>query len=159
MNRFLIVFLLLVGVFTQQAQAAETAYISSKQAKIYQEANFKSEIVAELKQNDALEVIENKGLWIQVKKGFVTGWVSKYSITTSQPFTKKISIFDRIKSFFRNDSKRDRVSIVSTVGGVRGLSDDESEASGNKDYQSVEEMESLEVSDEEVDNFVKENVN
>ena len=159
MNKFLIVSLLLCTAFMQQALSAETAYVSSKEAKIYQEANFNSAMVAELKQNDALQVIDNKGLWIQVKSGVITGWISKYSVTTTEPIAQKISIFDRIKSFFRSDSRRDRVAIVSTVGGVRGLSEDESDASGKKDYKSVEKMESLEVSDEEVNKFVKENVN
>ena len=112
------------------------------------------------KLNDAVNVVQRKGVWLQVENSSLNGWVSKYSTTSNKPFKEKISIFTRIKNFFSYDKKRERVAVVSTAGGIRGLAEAEGGGStGKKDYAAVENMESLKVNPKEVDEFVKGNTN
>ena len=78
----------------------------------------------------------------------------KYSISDTRPRTEKVSFFTRLKRFLRSDnSHRARASTVSTAGGLRGLTDEETENSGVRDYESLRKMEQLTVTEKEVEQF------
>jgi hypothetical protein len=68
-------------------------------------------------------------------------------------------INQRLINFFSSENKRDRLTLVSTAGGVRGFSGDETDPSGKKDFESVTKMESVKISQVEVENFVSSNTN
>jgi hypothetical protein len=159
MKIYYLITLFMVAGFFHSVSNAETVYISSKQAKIYQEGNFSSQLVGKLKKSDSVEVVESKGIWIRVKNDNLSGWVTKYSVTSSPPIEIKVSIFARIKNFFRNENKRERIDLVSTAGGVRGLSEGEDGFDNSKNYEAVEQMESIVVSAEEVDQFISGSTN
>ncbi len=159
MNRYLVISLLILAGLTNPLNAAVTLYVSSKQANLYKEANFNSDLIASLRQNDAIELIENKGIWMQVNYSDIFGWTSRYSITSTKPSTQKASISSRLLNFFNNENKRDRLTLVSTAGGIRGFSSDESDASGRKDFESVGKMEAATVSEAEIEKFVSSNAN
>jgi len=159
MNRYLVISLLILAGLANPLNAAVTLYVSSKQANLYKEANFNSDLIASLRQNDALELIENKGIWMQVNYSDFSGWTSRYSVTSTKPSTQKASISSRLLNFFNNENKRDRLTLVSTAGGIRGFSSDESDASGRKDFESVGKMEAATVSEAEVEQFVSSNAN
>lgn len=159
MNRYLVISLLILAGLANPLNAAVTLYVSSKQANLYKEANFNSELIARLRQNDAIELIENKGIWMQVNYSDIFGWTSRYSVTSTKPSTEKASISSRLLNFFNNENKRDRLTLVSTAGGIRGFSSDESDASGRKDFESVGKMEAATVSEAEVEQFVASNAN
>ena len=93
---------------------------------------------------------------MQVERNGITGWISRYSLTSAIPFRQKISILDRLKNFFSGNNKRDRLTLVSTAGGIRGLSEEESDASGKTDFAAVRRMEQVIVSEMEVDQFLAE---
>jgi len=149
---FFISLLLVISV----AQAAEQVFVSSKKVKLYTGANYSSEAVTELKKGDELNVLSQKGNWMEVQHAAVKGWVPGYSVSKTKP-KEKVSFFNRLKSFFTSDSKRARTSTISTAGGVRGLAEDGEAASGKKDFEAVEKMEQLQVKDEEIEKFVEEN--
>ena len=159
MNRYLVISLLILAGLANPLNAAVTLYVSSKQANLYKEANFNSDLIASLRQNDALELIENKGIWMQVNYSDISGWTSRYSVTSTKPSTQKASISSRLLNFFNNENKRDRLTLVSTAGGIRGFSSDKSDASGRKDFESVGKMEAAMVSEAEVEQFVASNAN
>jgi len=159
MNRYLIVSLLILVGFSIPLNAAETVYVSSKQAKVYKEANFSSDLIASFKQNDAIQLIEHKGIWMQVNYSDIFGWTSQFSVTTIKPSKESISISQRLLNFFNSDNKRDRLTLVSSAGGIRGFSNDETDPSGKKDFESVATMESVKVNEVEVENFVSSNTN
>ena len=159
MIRYLIVSLLILVGFSIPLNAAEIVYVSSKQAKVYKEANFSSDLIASLKQNDVIQLIEHKGIWMQVNYFDIFGWTSQFSVTTIKPTKGDISISQRLINFFSSENKRDRLTLVSTAGGVRGFSDDETDPSGKKDFESVAKMESVKISEVEVENFVSSNSN
>jgi len=155
---FLFSLLFLVG-FSCSLNAEEIGYVSSKQAKVYKEANFSSDLVASLKQNDAIQLIEHKGIWMQINYSDIFGWTSQFSVTTTKPFKGDVSISERLINFFSSENKRDRLSLVSTAGGVRGFSNDETDPSEKKDFEAVAKMESEKISEVEVEKFVSGNSN
>ena len=104
-----------------------------------------------------LAVLQRNGHWVQVSLNKKNGWVSKYSVSKSPPIQNKISLFGRIKNFFKPKSNRNRVSVVSTAGGIRGLADGEVDSSGNHDQESLERLETLEISSEELRKFIESN--
>ncbi len=94
---------------------------------------------------------------MQIKFTELSGWLSRYSVSQAKPLKEKVSVFSRLKKFFNSDNKRARVTLVSTAGGVRGLTEDESDAAGKSDFKAVATMESITVSEEEIDAFVEGN--
>ena len=85
--------------------------------------------------------------------------MSRYSLTPDKPFEEKVSIFARLKSFFDNGNSRERLTLVSTAGGIRGLSDYDSESPTSKNFDAVSKMETLVISDKELDNFLSDSDN
>jgi len=151
--------LILVFVFFSSAQAAELAFVNSKKIKLYEQANYKSDFITQLKKGDELEIIKKKNKWVEVKHAALKGWVPAYSISKNKPKIEKLSFFNRLKSFFMGENKRARTSTISTAGGIRGLAEGEEDSSGKKDYESLKKMEKMTVTDEEVEQFVEENKN
>jgi uncharacterized protein YgiM (DUF1202 family) len=159
MKRYLIIKLLLLVGLSNSLNAEDTVYVSSKQAKVYKEATFNSDLVGSLKQNDTINLLERKGLWIQVSFSDLFGWTSQYSVTSTKPSKVKVSISERLLNFFNSENKRERLSLVSTAGGIRGFSADPTDPAGKKDFESVGKLESVKVSEAEVENFISSNSN
>jgi uncharacterized protein YgiM (DUF1202 family) len=137
--------------------AEDIAYVSSKKTNIYKEANLNSDLMIVLKQNDEVQVIEEQGVWMQIKFTELSGWLSRYSVSLAKPLKEKVSVFNRLKNFFSSDNKRARVTLISTAGGVRGLTEEESDAAGKTDFKAVAAMESIMVSEDEIEAFVEGN--
>ncbi len=136
------------------AQTADVVYISSQQAKVHKEANLKSKIVAVLSKSDQVEVVQQQKVWMQVKITEISGWISRYSVSRAKPFESKASIFSRLKNFFQNDNRRVRLAYVSTAGGVRDLTEEESDAAGKTDFKSLRVLEDIDLGDAEIDAFI-----
>jgi uncharacterized protein YgiM (DUF1202 family) len=149
-------FCLVVSIFgiSNGLHAEDIAYVSSKQTNIYKEASLNSDLMTVLKQNDRVLVLDQQGVWWQIKYTELSGWLSRYSVSTAKPPAQKISIFSRLKNFFSSDSKRARVTLVSTAGSIRGLTEEQSDATGKTDFKAVAKMENYRVSDADVDAFV-----
>ena len=134
--------------------AEDIAYVSSKQTKIYKEASLNSDLMTVVKQNEQVLVLDQKGVWWQIQYTDLSGWLSRYSVSSAKPPEEKNSVYGRLKNFFSSDSKRARVTLVSTAGSVRGLTEEQSDALGKTDYKAVSRMEGFLVSEAEVNDFV-----
>jgi uncharacterized protein YgiM (DUF1202 family) len=154
--KFLITVFVAFVVAFSTAQAADQVYVSSKKVKLYSEANYRSDTLTRLEKGTALDVLDQKGKWMEVRYNALKGWVPSYSVSETEP-QKKVSFFNRLKGFFSYDSKRSRTSNISTAGGIRGLAEDEEGASGKKDFAAVEKMEQMRVDDAEVEKFIEGN--
>ena len=148
----------LIGM-TGAVHAEDIAYVSSKQTKIYREASLNSDLMTVIKQNEQVLVVDQQGVWWQIKYTEMLGWLSRYSVSTAKPPEEKISVFSRLQKFFSNDSKRARVTLVSTAGSIRGLTEEESDAAGKTDFKAVAIMEDYRVSEQDVDNFIANGAN
>jgi len=134
--------------------AEDIAYVSSKRTNIYKEASLNSDLMTVLQQNEKVLVLDQQGVWWQIKYTELSGWLSRYSVSSAKPPEQKNSVFGRLKNFFSSDSKRARVTLVSTAGGIRGLTEEQSDALGKTDFKAVSRMEDFLVSEAEVDDFV-----
>ncbi len=144
-------------LFSSISYAKGSVYVSSLKAKVFQQPDFKSPVLMELSQSSKLKLLGTQDFWIHVEYENKTGWMSKYLVTEVEPITHKISIFNRIRNFFRSSTGRDRVSVVSTAGGIRGLSDGEIESSGAQDFESLHSLEKIEIPPQELDTFIQSN--
>ncbi|MFT7674314.1 MAG: hypothetical protein ACI845_002731 [Gammaproteobacteria bacterium] len=154
-----IMLLIVLMGFHGQLLALETMYVSSRTARVYQSDNFQSQLLTKFDRNESLNVLEQKGIWVRVRNSNVTGWISRYSLTPDKPFEEKVSIFARLKSFFNTGNSRERLTLVSTAGGIRGLSDDNSDSPTTKNFGSVATMEKLFITDTELEAFLAGNDN
>jgi len=154
-------FIILITLFGFHSQlfAIGNMYVSSRTARVYESANFQSKLLVTLKRNTVLDVLEQKGIWIRARNSDVTGWMSRYSLTPDKPIEEKVSIFARLKSFFDNGNSRERLTLVSTAGGIRGLSDYDSESQTSKNFNAVVKMEAVVISDLELEDFLSSNEN
>ncbi len=157
MTRICLIALILLTVSPAVLYAGNMVYVSSKQTYVYQHASLNSGLMTTLRKDDAVEVLERQGVWLKIRAITITGWVSRYAVSTTKPFSQKVSIFTLLKNFFSTDNKRTRMTLVSTAGGVRGLTDQESDATGKTDFAAVALMESLDISDTEIDEFIARN--
>lgn len=149
-HKVILLFLLLVsGIAT-----AETAFVSSREVKVYADADFNSDKIANFQTADEVEVLDRDGIWIEVEKNGLRGWISRYSISSVKPFRQKVSIFSRLKNFFSGENKRDRLALVSTAGGVRGLTEAESDETGETDFAAVKRMEAFVFTESDLDLFI-----
>lgn len=140
--------------FCTSGHAAQQTYVNSKKVNLYQQSNFQSTVITQLKKGDELEVIKHSDKWVRVKYMALQGWVPKYSLSDTKPRAEKVSFFTRLKRFLRSENNhRARVSTVSTAGGLRGLTEENTENSGNKDYEALRKMEQLSVTEQEVEQF------
>jgi hypothetical protein len=149
----IVLLIILIG-FHGQLMALDTMYVSSRTARVYQTPNFQSQQLTNLDRNDALDVLEQKGIWFRVRNSDVTGWISRYSLTPEKPFEEKVSIFARLKSFFNTGNSRERLTLVSTAGGIRGLSDYDSETPTTKNFNAVSELENQTITEAELEAFL-----
>jgi uncharacterized protein YgiM (DUF1202 family) len=147
---------IVLALITSPLLAADQVYVSSKKVALYQEPSYKAEQLTQMTQGDGMELIEQQGNWYNVQLGGMKGWVPRYSVSETPP-PEKLSFFGRIKRFFSSDSSRARVSSVSTAGGIRGLADGETENSGKRDYEALDEMEKITVNEKEVEEFIESN--
>ena len=154
MIRFYLLLAVSVAGLGNGLHAEDIAYVSSKQTKIYKEASLNSDLMTVLQQNEKVLVLDQQGVWWQIKYTELSGWLSRYSVSSAKPPKEKNSVFGRLKNFFSSDSKRARVTLVSTAGSVRGLTEEQSDALGKTDFKAVLRMESFLVSEAEVDDFV-----
>jgi len=154
MIRFYLLLAVSITSLGNGLHADEIAYVSSKQTKIYKEASLKSDLMTVLEQNEQVLVLDQQGVWWQIKYTELSGWLSRYSVSSARPAEEKNSVFGRLKNFFSSDSKRARVTLVSTAGSVRGLTEEQSDALGKTDFKAVATMEGFLVSEAEVDAFV-----
>lgn len=139
------------------AQASDILFVSSRLAPVYAQANLSSGILTRLTSNTEIEVVSRKGIWMQIIYAGKQGWISRFSVTANSPPEIKVSIFDRLKRFFGNGNSRERMTLISTAGGIRGLSDFDDEDAGKKDFAAVQFMESIQPDDDQVASFVSAN--
>lgn len=136
------------------ANAASPVFVSSEQATIYKNASFSSQAIVKLGKNDLVDVVSEKGVWLKVKYAQYSGWISRYTVSNSKPPDEKISILGRLKRLLGDNDKRDRLILISTAGGIRGLTEEESDAVGRTDFKALSAIESISVSRDEIQQFL-----
>lgn len=150
---------LLIGLsLSAGAALAETVYVQAKTVKLRTGKTSLDAVVADLKFGDALEVLRKDGAWLEVQTGGGTkGWIFAGKTTATKPAGSGDDDLARLGKSFRRTEAGD----VTATAGARGL-DKASEGYANRagitqrDRDAVDRMAAYRMSDQEVDDFLKE---
>ena len=151
---------LLVVLFPHMAISGETIFVSAAKAALKKEPKMDSVAVGELVRGDELQVEKKEGLWFFVKRNSIEGWVPKLFLSPSKPIGAA-SLASDVKSEFK--SSRERTTPRSVVASTRGLDSSKSMSRVRDggliyrvDYRSVTDLESIKITNGEVDAFQRE---
>ena len=139
-------------------------YVHSVKASLYQAPSIGSKKIIELKKGSKIVCIEEKTNWYKVRHKGKDGWVYKLMVRKSPPLETK-GLFTRLKSLFwrvrmlRERSRR-RPSSFTITAAARGLRDKRQRFADKYrlDYEAVEKMESIEISDNQALEFLMKGV-
>lgn len=115
-----------------------------------------------LSRGDAVTGVKKAGYWHAVSYKGRTGWVYKFQVRETPP-VKKQSVYSRFRSLFKKydifkSRSRRRASAYSSVAAARGLRAYRKRATGHYklDYDALEKIESVHVTDEQALAFLRE---
>lgn len=149
---FLIILSLLLAGF---AHAEEFVYIRSLKADLFAEPAFGAGNLASVPKGTRLVKLKEQGKWWLLQYRDVAGWVPGLLVSTSPPRDRPRAISDDPNA---GTNARRRASAVATAGAARGLAADDrrrQSQDNTTDYSSLVSMESIELADAEVIDFLK----
>lgn len=133
---------------------AAPQYISSNKAKVLASPSFQAELVVELVKGDMVEVVDQKGVWLNVSVANKTGWLSKFLVKETPP-NDRVTVLPGDNKTELKDVRR-RASAITTAAAARGLAATaraESESKVVANLEGVRYMESFSVSSQELQQF------
>lgn len=139
------------------AFAEEVFYVQSAKAKVFSEASFNSGVLVELSRGSKVAVIGKDSNWNKVIINGKTGYISAFLLGKNPPIEKVSPSKEKLTT--EGENPRSRVSHTTAVAGVRGLSQERRARLGKEEkvnYEALEKMESVKISDEELKVFIKE---
>ncbi len=153
--------LLTISFLIPATANAYTAYIHSIKATVYKSPSMRSAKLTTLSKGAKLDVKKNKGAWFKVKTGNNrTGWVYKFMVK-KKPVTDSGRLYSKLKSFFYkiesiSKKSRRRPSSYTSTAAARGLREKRRHFAEkyNSDYEALEFIESIFISDEEAMEFL-----
>jgi len=163
MIRKLILFAVLIILFPTFCYSFDL-YVHSAKAPLYQAPSIGSKKVTNLKKGTKVIGIEEKENWYKVEYEGKDGWVYKLMVKKAPPLETK-GLFARLKASFRKVAvlrakSRRRPSSYTTTAAARGLKDKRSRFAQKYelDYDALEKMESINISDAEALEFLAQGV-
>ena len=153
--------LLLLSILIPATANAYTAYVHSIKATVYKSPSMRSAKLTTLSKGAKLDVKKTKGAWFKVKtNNNRTGWVYKFMVKKN-PISDTGRLYSRLKSFFyKIDSitkkSRRRPSSYTSTAAARGLREKRRHFAEkyNSDYDALEFIEAIVISDEEAMEFL-----
>lgn len=149
--------ILLLLMLLPVAGAAETLYVQSSRAQLREKPGLDAAVAAELKRGASLEVLEARDRWYRVRLDGSEGWVFRYLVADHPPLKRETVLGGEGPSI--REKARRRASSATTAGAARGLGTDDrrrASARNQADYSGLERLESLEIPEEAVSDFVAE---
>jgi uncharacterized protein YgiM (DUF1202 family) len=156
-----IVGLVVLGAVVLSASLAAAQgeyYVQSVKAKIMSSPSFKSPAIGEVGKGFKFVSSGKEGMWVKVKYNNKEGYVSSLLLSTHPPFEKTAVIKGEEGDI--KQGVRKRASSYTSAAAARGLaSDDRRRLSKeeNADYESLDKIESLKVTPEEISRFMEGN--
>lgn len=138
---------LAISAFCAGFTAGKTVYVSVKTAKVKNGTSFFAKNVGNVSYGNSGTVVQSNGKNTQVKfSNGVTGWITNGSLSS--------------KKIVASTGSAGRVSTTELANAGKGFSAEAEKAfkSSNKnlDYNDVDELEKVSVSDAEIQNFIEE---
>ncbi|QPJ64752.1 MAG: SH3 domain-containing protein [Candidatus Nitrohelix vancouverensis] len=145
-------------LFAGTAQAV-SMYVKKPGVKLMAEDSSKSKVVAQLQEGASVEILKKSGKYYQVSTGGKTGWVFKFYLSSSAPAGGGGGDADLLGSL----GGRQKVAANETgsSSSIRGLSPTSQELAQKKgipkeSVQAVQAMESYQISNNDLDQFLQE---
>ena len=149
-------FIILLASVASGAQASEFLYILSAKAKLLAHPSFKAETVQNVTKGEKVKELAKNNNWFQVEYKGKVGWLSRLSVSPNPPM-KRVSLLAKNNTEDLANESRRRASSLSTTAAVRGLrTNDRARVSDGtiSNYDALARMESINVSDDEVSQFL-----
>jgi uncharacterized protein YgiM (DUF1202 family) len=163
MIRKLVVLTVLIVLFPTFSYCFDL-YVHSVKAPLYQKPSMGSKKIIELKKGTKVTGLQEKANWYKVRHKGRDGWVYRLMVQKRPPLETK-GLFNRLKSMFRRihvlrEKSRRRPSSYTTTAAARGLRDKRRRFADKYrlDYEAVEKIESIEISDTEALDFLTKGV-
>lgn len=132
-------------------------FVSSAQARLMADPAFNADLILELRKGDSMILSEHQGAWlfVLVDSG-QEGWVSRM-LTSSSPPRERVTVLSGEEGSSLRDVRR-RTSAITTAAAARGLAasrrQQEDQGQHPTNYEAVDWMEALEVSDDDLQIFM-----
>ncbi len=142
--------------FSSAFAADETYYVQSAKAKVLWEPSFKSTVMREVAKGQPLKVVLKEGNWVKVKIDFETGYVSSLVVSKQPPFNK-VALIKAEDQEIRQSVRR-RASTYSSAAAARGLTQEGRKRLSKEekaDYYSLDKVEAVNVTKEEIERFLQ----
>lgn len=152
-------FIILLTIFSliSLSIAEEFLYVQSNRAKVFTNPSFNADVLLEISKGYKVNSISKEGNWSKVIINGKTGYISSFLLGKNPPLEKVTLSKEKLSSEAENP--RSRVSHTTAVAGVRGLSQERRARLGKEEkvnYEALEKVESLSITDEDLRNFMKE---
>lgn len=157
MKRIILLCLAIVFALSMLAAEYSTLYVQSLRASVVSEPRMSARRVMLVERGQQLQVIKQEGHWYNVTVDGQTGWISALLVSPTEPM-KTVTPQSGYSTDISQNSRR-RASRVTVTAAVRGLAEDERRRLGSEsraDFASLEKIEAIEISDEELDRFISE---
>lgn len=152
-----VVFIILLLLVTSEG-LTEDLYVQSIKAPIFSSPSIGSQVVVEAQRGEVLKDPVKEGNWFKVNYKATTGWVSRLLVAYKPP-SGKVSILEETEEKLEKGSRR-RASAFATAAAARGLAEERARISDKLkvDYNGLEWMETILISDEEATMFIRKGV-
>lgn len=153
------IIIVLALIFYSVPVWADDLYVKSLKAKIYSAPSFNSTVVEVAKRGEVLKKLKRDKSWINVSYSGKKGWVSSYLLSKTPPM-ERVSVLKKSASIEKN--ARRRASAITSVAAARGLNEYSRVRKDKKsyavDYDALDKMESINISENEALRFIEEGV-
>lgn len=136
--------------------AQETYYVQSLKARIMSSPSFKALVIGEASRGTKLTAIGKDGNWIKVQFYGKNGYVPSILVSSYPPMAKQG--FIRAEEYEFREGVRRRASTYTSAAAARGLAQDDRRRIGRDektDYESLEKIEKLSMTDDDVRRFME----
>jgi len=151
---------LLIGLLLIAPSIAQAAdlYVQSVKAPILSAPSVGSPKVAVAAKGETLKQIEKKGDWFKVEYKGASGWISRLLVGANPP-AGRVSVLELTEEKVEKGARK-RASAFTTAAAARGLAEERARLSDKfkVDYNGVEMMEAIRITDEEASRFIQEGV-
>lgn len=154
---FVLSFLITVVLSPGALFAQDAYYVQSLKAKVLAAPSFKSKVLGEASRGTKLASSGREGGWVKVSYYNKEGYVSSLLVSTYPPIMKKGLIKGGEEAEIKQSVRR-RASTYTSAAAARGLAADDRRRLSREekvDYESLEKIEALALSEDEVTRFAE----
>ena len=157
-RKFLFCAAAVVWLASPAFSAEQVLYVQSTKAKIMSMPSFKGKLVAEVGKGYKLVSSGKEGGWYKVRYGSYDGYVSSFLLSPNPPLEKQSVL--KTDDTAERSSVRRRASTYTSAAAARGLAADDRRRLSKEDrsdYLALQQVESMVITDEDLQKFMKEN--